>query len=72
MAQPGAMPAPPGPGGMPAPGQQPTPEQIQAMQQQIAAEAARQGLTIQQYVERLKQQALQQHQAQQRAQQMQA
>lgn len=40
------------------PGQQPTPEQIQAMQQQFAAEAARQGLTPQQFAERLRQHAM--------------
>lgn len=58
---------------MPQPGQQPTPEQIQAMQRQIAAEAQKAGLTIQQYVEKLKQQAFQQHQAQMaQQQQMQA
>ena len=53
---------------MPPPGQQPSPEQIQAMQRQIAEAAQREGLTIQQYVEKLKQQAMQQHQAQQQAQ----
>jgi hypothetical protein len=56
----------PGPGGpppgMPQPGQQPTPEQIQMMQRQLAAEAEKRGLTVQQYIEELKQQAMQQHQ----------
>jgi translocation protein SEC62 len=60
---------------MPQPGQQPTPEQIQQMQRQLAAEAQKRGLTVQQYIEQLKAQAMQQHQAQQaqmRAQQQQA
>ena len=61
MSQPMAMPMPP-------PGQQPSPEQIQAMQRQIAEAAQREGLTIQQDVAMLKQQAKQQHQAQQQAQ----
>ncbi|KAF1992495.1 translocation protein [Aulographum hederae CBS 113979] len=46
------------------PGQQPTPEQIRAMQEQIAREAAEHGISVQEYVERLKAQAMQQHQAQ--------
>lgn len=46
------------------PGQQPSPEQIRQMQQQIAAEAQRAGMSVPQYVEKLKQQAMQQHQAQ--------
>lgn len=40
------------------PGQQPTPEQVQQMQQQFAAEAARQGLTPQQFADRLRQHAM--------------
>ncbi|KAF2197655.1 translocation protein [Delitschia confertaspora ATCC 74209] len=59
---------PPGP---PQPGQQPTPEQIQMMQQQLAAEAQRRGLTVPQYIEQLKAQAMQQAQMQQQAQQQQ-
>jgi len=47
------------------PGQQPTPEQIRMMQQQMAAEAQRRGITVPQYIEQLKAQAMQQHQAQQ-------
>ncbi|KAF2232543.1 translocation protein [Viridothelium virens] len=55
------------------PGQQPTPQQIQAIQQQIAAEAAKQGLTVQQYIEQMKaqaarQQAMMQQQRQQQGQ----
>ncbi|THW74171.1 translocation protein [Aureobasidium pullulans] len=55
------------------PGQQPTPEQIQAMQRQLAIEAQKAGMTVPQYVEQLKAQAMRQHQMQQqmRAQQMQ-
>lgn len=49
------------------PGQQPTPEQIQQMQRQLAEEAAKRGLTVPQYVEQLKQQAMRQHQMQQQA-----
>lgn len=55
----------------PQPGQQPSPEQIQQMQRQLAAEAQKQGLTVPQFVEKLKQQALQQQQAQVAAQQQQ-
>jgi len=45
------------------PGQQPTPEQIRQMQAQLAIEAQKAGLSVPQYVERLKAQAMQQHQA---------
>lgn len=82
MAQPGpgAMPPPgahpPGGGGpfpplQLQPGQQPTPQQIQQMQQQIAAEAQRAGLSIPEYIARVKQQALQNHQRMQQMQQQQ-
>ncbi|KAF2109911.1 translocation protein Sec62-domain-containing protein [Lophiotrema nucula] len=57
--------------GPPPPGQQPSPEQIQQMQRQLAAEAEKRGLTVPQYIEQLKAQAMQQHQAQIRAQQQQ-
>lgn len=53
----------------PQPGQQPTPEQIQMMQQQLAAEAQKRGLTVPQYIEQLKAQAMQQHMQQQQQQQ---
>lgn len=60
---------PPGanPGAGPAqPQMQPTPQQIQAFQQQFHAEAARQGLSPQQLAEKLRQHAMaQQQQAQQ-------
>lgn len=54
---------------MPPPGQQPSPEQIAAMQRQIAAEAEKMGISVPEYIQRLKQQAMAQHQAQLRAQQ---
>ena len=46
------------------PGQQPTPQQIQMIQQQFLAEAARQGLTPQQFGEKLKAMQQQRMQAQ--------
>ncbi|KAK3684511.1 Translocation protein S62 [Vermiconidia calcicola] len=55
------------------PGQQPSAEQIRQMQAQLAAEAQKAGMTVPQYVEKLKAQAMQQHQIrQQQAQQQQA
>lgn len=54
---------------MPQPGQQPTPEQIEAMQRQIAAEAEKHGLSVPEYIARVREQAMMQHQAQLRAQQ---
>jgi translocation protein SEC62 len=54
---------------MPQPGQQPTPEQMQMIQRQLAAEAEKHGISVQEYVQRLKAQAMQQHQAQLAAQQ---
>lgn len=51
------------------PGQKPTPEQIAAMQRQLAIDAEKNGMTVPQFIERLKQQAMQQQMAQQRAQQ---
>lgn len=53
------------------PGQQPSQEQIRQMQAQLAAEAQKAGLTVPQYVERLKAQAMQQHQMRQQQQQQQ-
>lgn len=50
-------------------GQQPTPEQIRQIQQQLAAEAEKHGITVQEYVQRLREQAMAQQQAQMRAQQ---
>lgn len=61
----------PGPGQipMPVPGQRPTPEQIQAMQRQLAADAQKAGMSVPQFIEHIKKQA----QAQQaRMRQMQA
>lgn len=62
------------PQGMPplAPGQQPTPEQIRMMQAQLAADAAKNGMTVPQFIELIKrkqfeaQQAQAAHMAQQR------
>ncbi|KAF2639644.1 translocation protein [Massarina eburnea CBS 473.64] len=56
---------------MPPPGQQPTPEQIQAMQRQIAAEAEKLGLTVPEYIQKVREQAMAQHQAQLQMQQQQ-
>jgi hypothetical protein len=59
------------------PGQQPTPEQIQAMQRKLAHDAQQAGMSVPEFVEKLKaqamaqQQAAQQHAAQQQAQQQQ-
>lgn len=56
------------------PGQKPTPEQIAAMQRQLAIDAEKNGMTVPQFVERLKAQAMAQQQqamAQQQAQQQQ-
>jgi len=53
-------------------GQQPTSEQIQAMQRQLAIDAQKNGMTVPQFVEKLKAQALAQQQAQQQAAQQKA
>ncbi|KAI5463294.1 translocation protein Sec62-domain-containing protein [Mariannaea sp. PMI_226] len=54
---------------MPPPGQRPTPEQIQAMQRQLAIDAEKAGMTVPEFIEHIKKQA----QAQQiRMRQMQA
>ncbi|KAL5406213.1 hypothetical protein PMIN03_007962 [Paraphaeosphaeria minitans] len=66
QSQPQGMPM-----GPPQPGQQPTPEQIAHMQRQLAIEAEKAGMTVPEYINRLKQQAMAQHQAQLRQQQMQ-
>ncbi|KAI9863967.1 MAG: Translocation protein S62 [Vezdaea acicularis] len=49
----------------PSPGQMPTPQQIAAMQAQLALEAKKRGISVQAYVEQLKAQAMQQRAAQQ-------
>ncbi|RDL33646.1 Uncharacterized protein BP5553_08014 [Venustampulla echinocandica] len=49
------------------PGQQPTPEQIAAMQRQLAIDAEKHGMTVPQFVQKLKEQAMAQQQAQQQA-----
>lgn len=61
------------PGGVPPlqPGQQPTPEQIRMMQQQIAADAAKQGMTVPQFIEFIKQKQMEARMAQQQQQQQQ-
>ncbi|KAI8963844.1 translocation protein [Daldinia sp. FL1419] len=63
---PGAIPIQMGPGG-----QMPTPQQIAAMQQQLAAEAQKHGMTVPQFVEHIKAQRIAQIQAAQRQQQQQ-
>ncbi|KAF2028308.1 translocation protein, partial [Setomelanomma holmii] len=50
-------------------GEQPTPEQIRQIQMQLAAEAEKHGISVQEYVQRLREQAMAQQQAQMRAQQ---
>lgn len=45
------------------PGQQPTPEQIAAMQAQLRADAARAGLSVPEFIERLKQAQMEQQRA---------
>lgn len=59
-----SIPIPVGPNG-----ERPTPEQIRQIQQQLAAEAEKHGISIQEYVQRLRQQAMAQQQAQMEAQQ---
>ena len=61
--QPGQMPMPP-------PGQMPSPEQIAAIQRQLAIDAEKHGMTVPQFVEHLKKQAAEQ-QAKMREQMMQ-
>ncbi|KAI0171846.1 translocation protein [Hypoxylon sp. FL1284] len=63
---PGAIPIPMGPGG-----QMPSPQQIAAMQQQLAAEAQKHGMTVPQFVEHIKAQRIAQLQQAQRMQQQQ-
>ena len=63
---PGAIPIPMGPGG-----QMPTPQQIAAMQQQLAAEAQKHGMTVPQFVEHIKAQRIAQIQRMQQQQQQQ-
>lgn len=63
---PGAIPIPMGPNG-----QMPSPQQIAAMQQQLAAEAQKHGMTVPQFVEHIKAQRIAQLQQAQRLQQQQ-
>ncbi|KAI4916230.1 hypothetical protein J4E85_010318 [Alternaria conjuncta] len=64
---------PPGSFSIPIPlgpnGEKPTPEQINQIKMQLEAEAAKHGITVQEYVGRLRQQAMAQQQAQMQAQQ---
>jgi translocation protein SEC62 len=66
-----AQPPPQGPPGQNPfnirPGQQPTPEQIAAMQRQLAIDAQKNGMTVPEFVAKLKQQAIANAQAQQQA-----
>ncbi|KAK3353606.1 translocation protein Sec62-domain-containing protein [Lasiosphaeria hispida] len=60
--------------GPPQPGQMPSPEQIAHMQRQLAADAEKAGMTVPQFIEQLKKQAMEQQQRmreQQQAQQQQ-
>jgi translocation protein SEC62 len=50
-------------------GEKPTPEQIQQIKMQLEAEAQKHGISVQEYVQRLRQQAMAQQQAQMQAQQ---
>ncbi|KAH9870839.1 hypothetical protein J1614_006411 [Plenodomus biglobosus] len=59
-----SIPVPLGPNG-----ERPTPEQIRQIQQQLTAEAEKHGISVQEYVQRLRQQAMAQQQAQMQAQQ---
>ncbi|KAH8912153.1 translocation protein [Coniochaeta sp. PMI_546] len=59
------------PPGMPAPGQMPTREQIMAMQQQLARDAEKAGMTVPQFIEHLKKQAQEQQARMQAMQQQQ-
>jgi len=52
---------------LPAGAPTPTPEQIQAMQRKIAADAAANGMTVSQFIEKLKADAMAQKQAQMQA-----
>lgn len=58
----------PMPQGGPPPGvQQPSPEQIRAMQEQLQAEAQRHGMTVPQYIQKMREAAMAQQQAQMQA-----
>jgi len=57
--------------GQPHPGQMPSPEQIAAMQRQIAADAEKAGMTVPQFIEHLKRQAMEQQARMQQQQQQQ-
>ena len=72
MASPGGP--PPMPMGPPGPGQQrmqPSPEQIAAMQRQLAIDAQKAGMSVPEFIQKLKADAIRNHQAQQAAAQQQ-
>lgn len=71
MSQPQSPQDPQGAQLRPAPGQQPTPEQIAAMQKQLEIDAKKNGMTVPEFIAKLKEQALAQQQAQQQAAQQQ-
>ncbi len=56
---------PPMQGGLPIPGQQPTPEQLQALQRRIAEDAAKAGMSVPDFIEEIKRQRMAAMQAQQ-------
>ena len=60
---------PPGAIPMPAPGQRPTPEQIAEIQRRVAADAEKAGMSVPDFIEHIKKQAMEQQRM--RAQQMQ-
>ncbi|KAJ3526028.1 hypothetical protein NM208_g11380 [Fusarium decemcellulare] len=63
MSTPPPQPGPqPGPGQipMPMPGQRPSPEQIQAMQRQLAIDAEKAGMSVPEFIEHIKKQAQEQ------------
>lgn len=71
MAEQQSSQSPPGPQMRLQSGQQPTPEQITAMQKQLEIDAKKNGMTVPQFIAKLKEQALIQQQQQQAAQQQQ-
>lgn len=57
--------SPPNPQGFtPQPGQQPTPEQIEAIRRQLTIDAQKAGMSVPEFVQKLRQQAMAQQQAQ--------
>ncbi|KAK2606074.1 Translocation protein S62 [Conoideocrella luteorostrata] len=56
---------------MPSPGQRPTPEQIAEIQRRVAEDAEKAGMTVPQFIEHIKKQAMEQQRMQQQQQQQQ-